>query len=107
MATQDTSVHYTGTVELGSKWSVWQTCRVVVGGASECGLGPEKGLNSSILHEGGGYPAQTNGATEENDMSQGCCKKFCAGCCAEHTHRMYKPAPSSTAVWQSLPQCRL
>jgi len=34
MATQEKSEHYTGRDEVGSKWSVWQTCRVVVGRTS-------------------------------------------------------------------------
>jgi len=33
-ATQEKSKHYTGIVEVGSKWSVWQTCRAVVGRTS-------------------------------------------------------------------------
>ena len=31
MATQEKSEYYTGVVEVGSKWSVWQTCRAVGG----------------------------------------------------------------------------
>jgi len=33
-ATQEKSEHYTGIVEVGSKWSVWHTCRAVEGRTS-------------------------------------------------------------------------
>jgi hypothetical protein len=92
MATQEKSEHYTGIVAVGSKWSVWQTCRAVVG-RTWILCRPSQGLHSI---EGSGRPAQSNGATEEIEMSQGYCKKFCAGCRTEPMNRMYKTAPSSS-----------